>query len=87
MLRKSNNVGILLAMLAAALYALNSPLSKLLLDSVPPVIMAGLLYLGAGIGMGAVSLIKKAAKKPSPKNGEGGKIGSQSGCFHFDCGQ
>ena len=65
LLRKSNNVGILLAMLAAALYSLNSPLSKLLLDFVPPVIMAGLLYLGAGIGMGAVSLIKKAAKKPS----------------------
>ncbi len=65
LLRKSNNIGILLAMLAAALYSLNSPLSKLLLDLVPPVIMAGLLYLGAGIGMGAVSFIKKAAKKPS----------------------
>ena len=65
LLRKSNNIGILLAMLAAALYALNSPLSKLLLDFVPPVIMAGLLYLGAGIGMGAVSFIKKITKKPS----------------------
>lgn len=56
--------GIFLAILAAALYALNSPISKLLLDLVPPVLMAGLLYIGAGIGMGAVSLMKKAAKKP-----------------------
>ena len=52
-------------MLAAALYALNSPLSKLLLDFIPPVIMAGLLYIGAGIGMGTVSFIKKATKIPS----------------------
>ena len=56
--------GVFLAILAAALYALSSPISKLLLELVPPVLMAGLLYIGAGIGMGAVSLIKKAAKKP-----------------------
>ncbi len=64
-MKKNKNIGIFLAIFAAALYALNSPLSKLLLDFIPPVIMAGLLYLGAGIGMVTVSLIKKAAKKPS----------------------
>ena len=37
------------AVLAAVLYALNAPLSKLLLQNVPPTVMAGLLYLGAGI--------------------------------------
>ena len=42
---------VLFAILAAVLYALNSPLSKLLLKSVPPTMMAGFLYLGAGIGM------------------------------------
>ena len=52
--------GILLAILAAALYAINSPFSKLLLDFVPPTLMAGFLYLGAGIGMGAVALFGKA---------------------------
>lgn len=39
------------AFLAAALYALNSPLSKLMLLRVPAAMMAGLLYLGAGLGL------------------------------------
>ncbi len=39
------------AILAAALYALNAPASKLLLQNVPPTMMAGFLYLGAGGGM------------------------------------
>ena len=39
------------AVLAAALYALNAPVSKLLLMQIPSTMMAGLLYLGAGIGM------------------------------------
>jgi len=61
--KKSKNIGILLAVLAAALYALNSPLSKLLLDYLPPTLMAGFLYLGAGMGMGIIALIRRAAKK------------------------
>lgn len=52
--------GIFTAILAAALYALNSPLSKLLLDYVPPTLMAGFLYVGAGFGMGIVALVRKA---------------------------
>lgn len=39
------------AVLAATLYALNAPISKLLLVQIPSTMMAGLLYLGAGIGM------------------------------------
>ena len=62
-MKKSKNIGILLAVLAAALYALNSPLSKLLLDYLPPTLMAGFLYLGAGMGMGIIALIRRAAKK------------------------
>jgi drug/metabolite transporter (DMT)-like permease len=46
------------AVLAAALYALNAPVSKLLLRNVPPTMMAGFLYLGAGIGMGILGLIR-----------------------------
>ncbi len=59
-MKSTTKRGILLAILAAALYALNAPLSKLLLDDVPPTIMAGLLYLGAGIGMTAVALARRA---------------------------
>ena len=51
--------GILLAVLAAALYALNSPLSKLLLAYMPSTLMAGFLYIGAGMGMGVIALIRR----------------------------
>lgn len=47
------------AVLAAALYALNSPLSKLLLKYVTPTIMASLLYLGAGTGMLLLGMVKR----------------------------
>ena len=53
------NRAIFYAVLAAALYALNSPLSKLLLNSVPPTMMAGFLYLGAGIGMALMGLARR----------------------------
>lgn len=39
------------AVLAAALYAINSPLSKLMLEKIPAAMMAALLYLGAGTGL------------------------------------
>lgn len=51
-----------LAILAAALYAINSPFSKLLLDYMPATLMAGVLYIGAGVGMGAVLIFRKATK-------------------------
>lgn len=62
-MQKRVKTGIFFAILAAALYAVNSPLSKLLLDLVPPTLMAGLLYLGAGIGMCFVALARRFAKK------------------------
>ena len=51
--------GIELAILAAALYAINSPLSKLLLNYIPPTLMAGFLYIGAGLGMAFIALFRK----------------------------
>ena len=50
---------ILFAILAAVLYALNSPLSKLLLQDVPPTMMAACLYLGAGLGLFFVGAVRK----------------------------
>lgn len=52
---------ILSAILAAALYALNAPLSKLLLAEVPPSMMAAFLYLGAGLGMLSMSFVRRTA--------------------------
>lgn len=53
------------AILAAALYALNAPLSKVLLGQVPARMMAALLYLGAGAGMLLLRLVQKSAGKAS----------------------
>lgn len=39
------------AILAAALYAISTPVSKYVMAEMPPTLLAGLLYLGAGIGM------------------------------------
>ena len=49
--------GILFAILAAAFYALNSPLSKILLSKVSAAMMAAFLYLGAGMGMAVLQII------------------------------
>ena len=40
------------ALLAAALFALSTPLAKVLLGEVEPIPLAGLLYLGAGLAAG-----------------------------------
>lgn len=48
-----------LALLAAVLYAVNLPFSKLLLGQVGSLTMAGLLYLGAGVGMALLSLFHR----------------------------
>jgi drug/metabolite transporter (DMT)-like permease len=58
-MKKSTRAGIFLAILAAALYAINSPFSKLLLDHIPSTLMAGFLYIGAGLGMGVIALLRK----------------------------
>lgn len=60
---KSVKTGIFLAVLAAALYAINSPFSKLLLDYMPPTLMAGFLYIGAGLGMGILATLRKKQEK------------------------
>lgn len=49
---------ILYAILAALCYGISAPFSKLLLLEVPPTFMAALLYIGAGFGMGIISLLR-----------------------------
>jgi drug/metabolite transporter (DMT)-like permease len=58
MLKSKHSIAILWAILAAALYAISSPVSKILLNKVTPTMMAGLLYLGAGIGMSVIALFR-----------------------------
>ena len=54
--------GIMFAILAASLYALSSPLSKVLLNYMSSTLMAGFLSLGAGLGMGLISIIRNKSK-------------------------
>lgn len=49
--KMNNKKAVFYAILAATLYAINAPVSKLLLAEIPSMMMAGLLYLGAGLGM------------------------------------
>ena len=52
----SKIIAIIYAISAAAFYALNVPCSKILLSELSPVFLAGLLYLGAGTGVGIIYL-------------------------------
>lgn len=58
---------ILYAILAAILYAISTPLSKILLTTLDPTFIAGLLYLGAGLGMALVGFIRKKVTKAETK--------------------
>ena len=58
---------IFFALLAAVLYAIGIPISKLLLDFAPPTMMAAFLYLGAGIGLFVLEGTKKLFGKAEPQ--------------------
>lgn len=59
---KTTKIATAYAILAAALYAINIPISKLLLNHAGATIMAAFLYLGAGIGLMIYGGIEKLAK-------------------------
>lgn len=61
-MKQTRRLSITWAILAAALYALNAPISKLLLASASPTMMAAFLYLGAGVGMLAVGAVRRAVE-------------------------
>ena len=53
------------AILAAVFYAVNVPVSKILLREVGSTTMAALLYLGAGVGIGMLSLFSRNSREKS----------------------
>ncbi len=57
------NRGIAAALGAALLFGASTPLAKLLVGEASPWLLAGLLYLGSGLGLAAVLLFRR---KPSP---------------------
>lgn len=48
------------ALASAALFGASTPLAKLLLGELPPLLLAGLLYLGSGIGLAAWIRLRRA---------------------------
>jgi drug/metabolite transporter (DMT)-like permease len=65
---KKCRVASLYAILAAALYAIGIPCSKLLLRHVQPTMLAVALYLGAGLGLALYALGRKAVcGHPAPE--------------------
>ena len=63
MSKDKNLIAIILAILAAALYAISTPVSKVMLQTVAPTMVAAFLYLGAGIGMGAMMLVRSGRQR------------------------
>jgi len=56
--------GVWLALLAAALFGASTPLAKALLADTRPQLLAGLLYLGSGVGLLLVWLIRQRGMRP-----------------------
>jgi drug/metabolite transporter (DMT)-like permease len=48
---------------SAALFGISAPLSKALLPDIPPMMLAGLLYLGAGLGL---TVVRQVRRRPWP---------------------
>ena len=56
--------GVWAALGAAALFGGSTPLVKLLVGELPPLLLAGLLYLGSGFGLAAIRLMRDRGWKP-----------------------
>ncbi|MBR3967562.1 MAG: DMT family transporter [Clostridia bacterium] len=64
---RSKKIAAIFAVLAAALYAINVPFSKILLGYVEPTMMAAFLYLGAGIGLFLYGTLEKLLGKKTKR--------------------
>lgn len=57
--------GVPIAIISAVLFGITAPLSKTLLGSVDPQLLAGLLYLGAGVGLAIIHVARSALVLPA----------------------
>ena len=51
-----------LALIAAALFGASTPVAKRLLDDIDPVLLAGLLYLGSGLGLSLAKVVRRRTR-------------------------
>jgi drug/metabolite transporter (DMT)-like permease len=69
MLAALRNTGVQAALVSALLFGAGTPLAKLLLaDEVSPILLAGLLYTGSGLGLGLYRLIRKPGRVRIARN-------------------
>lgn len=61
-MRALRSPGVQAGIAAAVLFGAGTPIAKLLLDSVSPWLLAGLLYTGSGIGLGLYRVIRKSGR-------------------------
>jgi drug/metabolite transporter (DMT)-like permease len=59
--------GIAMALASAFLFGVGAPLAKLLLATVDPQLLAGMLYLGAGLGLAVIHMGRTALGIPAPE--------------------
>ena len=58
-------IGVILALMSAALFGASTPFAKILLGDINPWMLAGLLYLGAGLGLGIIHLLRNIFRLPA----------------------
>ncbi|MGM0405128.1 MAG: EamA family transporter [Thermoplasmatota archaeon] len=64
-----DNKPILLVLVSAALFGVSTPLAKVLLDNIDPIVLAGYLYLGAFVGLAVFTMLRHLTRdevKESP---------------------
>ena len=59
------NQNVLFAVAAAVLFGASTPLAKLLVGDVSPVLLGGMLYLGSGVGLGLFRMVRDKGWKAS----------------------
>ena len=59
-IREGKYRGSLFALAAAILFGASTPIAKLLLGITDPLLLAGLLYLGSGVGLGLVKIGRRS---------------------------
>ena len=69
-MKRKTLLPVIQALLAACLFGASAPLAKLLLGTIPPVTLAGLLYLGSGLGALLLRIGRTAIRAASAQPGE-----------------
>lgn len=65
---RMNHRAVLLALFSAALFGASTPAAKALLGAIDPVVLAGLLYCGAGLGVALLRRVIRLRRGKSPES-------------------